>query len=398
MRDSDFPREEYVSRCENTRLVMKANNIDALILTESENICYFSGFRRSATTRGGYFLILPLETPPILVIRKIFQPDAEATTWVEDIRPWGGAKRFELPANLIQYVCTILKESKLDNNTIGMELGKGMRVDATQVEIESLRTKLSKAKIVDVSEIIWQMRQVKSSAEVDCIRGACDITVKAMEEGLKAVKPGVSERELLRIIYMRMLELGAEDIPLNLYMHVFGGRISYGLGDPRSTNRKMERGDIVIFDGGACERGYFSDITRLACIGNPTQAQRIMFDVGMKANNAAVAEIRPAQKINDVFDAAATILRNEGLEKCNPDDDVGHSIGLEVHEPPYLGAPYGDVTLKPNMVFAVETWLYDEPLLHGKAGDVQIGVEDNVLVTPAGHEILTPLEPKLWII
>lgn len=398
MQDADFPLEEYEARYQKLKELMRASGIDCVLVTHGDNLGYFSGFRRAATSRGGYCLLLPLVGTPQLVLKRMYVPDAEATSWVKDLHPWGGARRFELPTSHMRYVSQILAQLGLDKKTIGMEFGNGMRVEATQLEIESLRAGLPQGRFVDASGLFWKLRLVKSPAEVECLRKACLVTVKAMEEGLKSVRPGVSERELLRIVYMKMLEQGAEDLPLNLYMHVFGGPISYALGDPRPSHRKLERGDLVIFDGGSCEKGYFSDITRVACIGEPTRKQSNMYNAALSATNAAIDEVRPGQKIQKVSDVAGAIIRKEGYEKYNPFDGVGHSIGLEVHEPPTVGPQDGDVTIEPNMVFAIETWLYDEPLLHGGVGDAQVGFEDNVLVTREGHEILTRLKSDLWIV
>jgi Xaa-Pro aminopeptidase len=338
---------------------------------------------------------LPLEEPPKLLVRRSHVGNAEVMSWVEDIRPWGGAARFGLATDLIKFVCDVVRELKPKSKTVGMELGDLMRINATQIQLDALRSSLPMAKIVDASELIWQLRQVKSYAEIDCLKKAGDITVKALEEGLRAVRVGISERELARIIYMKMLEQGSEDSPLELFMHVRGGPKRYRQEDPRPTHKKLERGDIVIFDGGTNENGYWTDIIRLACVGEPTQKQKEMFDACLKANVAAISELRAGQKISKPYDAANKVFEEKGFPKVG--GRIGHGVGLDIHEPPSLGPPNLETVMKPNMVFAVEPTIVDEPIYHGRTGEGIFMVEDNVLVTSKGPEILTPLKKDLWI-
>jgi Xaa-Pro aminopeptidase len=272
-----------------------------------------------------------------------------------------------------------------------------IEVDLTWLEFDDLKRRLPEAQIADAGELIWQQRMVKTQYEREVIRELAPIVVKGFRAGLEAIREGTTEREIINVIYQTVI---AEGI---LWNQPFWGRIPIrgpghyhaGIMGPQKT--VLKKGDMLMFDGGPCHKGYWSDIQRNACIGEPPALQRKLYDASLEGLDAALAAIKPGVRAGDVYWAASDCLK-----KIDPKFSVirnlfaGHGIGLHTHEPPYLD-PQGrqhDIVLKEGMYLAVEISALDLPDFKVIGGFP----EDCVLVTKNGHENLTKDIPRqLWI-
>ncbi len=399
---SDFPREEFMARCENARALMDQHNIDGMLLWKSKNITYFSGYR---PINYFYYMLLPKDDAPVLVVPLTQRGNAETMSWIEDIRYYGPSSLGL--ADPKETGLKILKELGFADKVIGIEESP----QAKEKNVwDALNGHLNQTKKVDT--LIWKLRMVKSPLELRYVRKACDIVSKAFLKALGAIQEGMTEREYARIAYKAMLDEGAEDTPLYGGLNLRGGGFRYMMSDTRPTDYKLRRGDMVILDGGITYKGYWCDITRLTCIGPPSKRQKELFDACLEAELAGLEAMQPGAKISEVCKVVEQVLEKRGLTKnIFPGQQIGHGVGLEIHEPPFIKIhkdssiiANDDIVIEPGMVLAIEPLIYDDPVLksviegYTPGGEGVFFVEDNVLVTEKGPENLTPIPRELNIV
>jgi len=161
----------------------------------------------------------------------------------------------------------------------------------------------------------------------------------------------------------------------------------------RDRNKKLEPGDLVVVDAGATYRDYWCDMMRMASIGEPDPEAQRFFDVDLQAQRAGMAKIKPGAAAGDICKACLEVIQEAGLGEHAPSlERVGHGLGMEVHEPPSL-ALGSEVEIQPGMILTVEPIFSDLP-------NYQLGnfaMEQIMLVTETGAELLTPFTDKLWV-
>jgi Xaa-Pro aminopeptidase len=222
-----------------------------------------------------------------------------------------------------------------------------------------------------------------------------------VKAGFEALQPGVTEKEVARVMHEVMFSEGATETGL---MCVYAGpRLMWA--DSTPSNYKLQKGDVVQFDGGCLYEGYWSDFKRMACIGDPRPDQRRHFELAREAIECALAVMKAGVPACEVFQAAFEVNNRAGYRDfsnwCleNGWSAIGHSIGLNIHEHPGLSAG-NTANLEPNMAFAVEPYI----TLNGKYpfwdASEKYGLEDNLIVTADGIEMMTKEEyvtHDLWI-
>jgi Xaa-Pro aminopeptidase len=220
------------------------------------------------------------------------------------------------------------------------------------------------------------LRQIKDGAEAERIRRAAKIARAAVEAGVAAIAPGVRECEVATRCQAVLQERGT--------VSPFGVQVASGprSADPhaQTTDRAIAAGDLVWIDLGALVEGYCADITRTVAVGEPGEELRRALDVVAGAQARAIAAAGPGVTAEAVDAAARTSIAGAGMGAYFT-HRTGHGLGLAVHEPPYIVDGNGE-PLQPGMVFTVEPGVY----LPGRGG---VRVEDDVLVTPSGIEVLT---------
>ena len=414
---SDFPKFEHENRVRKVQALMREKGIDCILLTCETNIGYFSGYRGSASVESvdysPAFLVLSQEKPPTLITYVSSRGNAEAMLAVGSAEYvyWDLAAALLKEPNknetgILNAVTKSIKNSLNPDNgkTIGIELGRGLHMGTSQETIDLLRKEFSKAKIVDASEIIWACRKTKSQLEVEYLQRSAEITFTAYERAFSKAREGMSEREIARDVYRGILDEGGEDMPLKMFLNIRAGPERYTMCDTRPTDRKLRRGDILILDGGFKYRGYFSDVTRLLCVGNPSPKQRELFETARGAEELGVREMKAGVKAGDVWDIVMAFIRESEHLKYSLYEGVGHGIGLDIHEPPRIASNSADV-LEPGMVLTMEPCLYDEPVVNGILsgegginGEGVFFVEDEVIITTTGNTLLGKMSRDLYIV
>jgi Xaa-Pro aminopeptidase len=243
-------------------------------------------------------------------------------------------------------------------------------------------------KLVSLDNAIERLRMVKDDAEIAEIRASVALNAKALKRALARFRPGMLESELAARIDFEQRMLGAEGTAFGTIV-ASGAHSALPHAHPRPV--AIEAGDFLLIDMGACLNGYMSDMTRTFGVGKISQKHLDIYAAVLEAQLAAIAAVRPGIRAEELHSITFNTLRKSKLSKYFI-HSTGHGLGLEIHEAPRLGL--GDSTLlEPGMAITIEPGVY----LEGFGG---VRIEDTVLVTPNGGEVLTPLTiaPKEWTI
>ena len=232
--------------------------------------------------------------------------------------------------------------------------------------------------------LVQDLRMVKDTEELAILREAALTGCRLFDHILTVLRPGVSEIEVAAELEYQARRLGAEGMSFET---IVASGLRSAMPHGRATSNPLPRHGFLTLDFGIILRGYCSDMTRTVFLGSPKAGERSAYQAVLEAQEAAVAAVGTGVSCGDVDEAARGILRGYGLADAFT-HSTGHGVGLEIHEPPRVGA--GQATrLQAGMVITIEPGIYTL----GKFG---IRIEDMVAVTRSGGEVLTPA-PKALI-
>lgn len=406
---ADFPVEEYLSRFDKARKLMQGENIDALFLTQRENLRYFAGFRDGAwgVKHFYYCCLLPADEDikPMLYLGETDDFLAQES-WIEEEVYWKWPRAYYMGrgegSGFVATLVETLKKKGLDRGKIATEIGTECRLGFSQREFDELRKTLPKVEFVDGDEIIFGCRRIKSSLEIECIRRACEISIEALKRGFQSIQEGMSEEELASIIRVEMCRRGATDLN---FMAIYAGFDRAMWADSMPTGYRFKKGDTIQFDGGSSCKGYCCDFKRMAIVGKPSKKVLEQFEVAKEAITAGIKSMVIGNRCHNVCEICFQKIREGGfpkMAKWSEDEGfgaVGHSIGLDIHEQP--GLSLGNNTkLEEGMVFSIEPCVFEDDIVPWKDAKQRYGLEDEVLVTKDGPEVLTQwdiLSHDLWV-
>jgi len=249
----------------------------------------------------------------------------------------------------------------------------------------ALPTRLRRAFLTVLpAPLVETLRLVKDEDELALMREAAAVGCKLFDHILGFIRPGVAEIEVAAELEHRARLLGAEGMSFETIV-ASGARSALPHG--RATTAQLPRRGFLTMDFGVILKGYCSDMTRTVYLGSPKAGERRAYETVLEAQEAAVAAVSAGISCGEVDEAARSILRREGLAEAFS-HSTGHGVGLEIHEPPRIGA--GQATrLQTGMVITIEPGIY-------LAGHYGIRIEDMVAVTQTGGQVLT-LAPKALI-
>jgi Xaa-Pro aminopeptidase len=234
------------------------------------------------------------------------------------------------------------------------------------------------------SAVVADLRMVKDSAEIAQMARAARVGCSLFEAMLPRIESGVTEIAIAAELEFLARGLGAEGMSFETIV-ASGARSALPHG--RATEAKLPRKGFVTLDFGVILNGYCSDMTRTVHLGGASREEQFAYAAVLEAQEAAVEAVTPGASCGDVDEAARSVLRKAGLAKFFT-HSTGHGVGLEIHEQPRVASGQG-TRLEPGMVITVEPGIY----LPGKFG---IRIEDMVVVTKTGRQVLTPVT-KGWI-
>jgi Xaa-Pro aminopeptidase len=263
----------------------------------------------------------------------------------------------------------------------------------TVVGLETMRKAVSagaypararRGMFVGLGPVVASMREVKDGDEIAKMRAAALVGCELFEGMLSYLEPGLSEVEVAATLEYAARLAGAEGMSFETI--VASGKRS-ALPHGRASAAKLPKRGFVTLDFGVILDGYCSDMTRTVHMGKAMPGERDVYDSVLEAQEAAVAAMAPGVTAGEVDEAARSVLRRVKLDKYFS-HSTGHGVGLEIHEGPRLAAKQTQV-LEQGMVITIEPGVY----MPGRFG---LRIEDMVLVTARGGEILTP-SVKAWI-
>lgn len=356
--------EDYESRLEAARRLMAARNIDALFVGGGTNLVYFTKVSWWLSERP-FGMILGRSKPPVWISPAFELRRAEELVPAgQEIRVWDEHENpYKLAAGILA--------------DWGVAAGRlALAPDLRAFEVFGLRAHCAPAEVVSGAAVTEGCRGVKSEKEVAFLDLANRITKLAYREGFKSLREGMSTRDLAGAIAAAHQALGVQG----------GGGPQFGpnAAFPHGSRvqRMLQPGDVVLVDGGCSVEGYRSDITRTVVFGTPTDKQRRVWDIVRKAQDAALAAVRPGATCASVDRAARKVVEDAGYGPGYQffSHRLGHGIGMEGHEYPYL-VPGNELMLEPGMTFSNEPGIY----IYGEFG---IRIEDCMVVTGDGGRIL----------
>jgi len=256
---AEFPESEYQKRQRIAQKYMNENNIDGLLLTQKENVEYFSGYMTTHWGAKGFSvgaLVMPSSGDPVLIVPDFLRYTAEKTSWIKDIR--GLREAHTTPRQFSNVVIASIREKSLAKGRIGIEIGRHVTVQMPLIDFDNVRSRLKETDFMDGSEIIWKARVIKSPLEIVRIKKACSITVKAYEKLFELVKPGMTETDISRIFSQTIIENGG-DVG---FINIRAGPERYPMADTIQYHRKIRKGDMLIVDAGGAYGRYKCDISR----------------------------------------------------------------------------------------------------------------------------------------
>jgi Xaa-Pro aminopeptidase len=378
-----FSREEYSSRLEKLRGLMDRNGLDAVVVTNHQNVNYFAGITSIlAGIPGGYgtvrplIVVLPKNLEPTVIVQFTDEGNARANSWISDVRSWVNLPFHHRPLE------SVLRDKGLDSRKIGMELSREFHLAIPYSSFQGLKEALPNAQFLDAADLIWELRMIKSAAEVELIRSAARITAQALQENLPRVEVGMSERQIANEVGRSLLQHGADKFN---YVSAIAGEGTYEQFCRLPTDRQVSEGELVWCDLSAIYRDYCSDMSSFVVVGGATEAHRKFIDIARDVHLGMVDFIRPGLRACDVMHHVKESYRKAGLDWNFDIGRCGHGIGLELAEQPSLD-DNSTVVLEPGMTLALEPAV----LTHNGVYDM----EEDVLVTEDGCEVLAPVWPR----
>jgi len=242
--------------------------------------------------------------------------------------------------------------------------------------VERLRGSLS-GELIPLDDPVAILRRTKEPSEIATLREAIRLTEVGLERLVREIRIGDKERELALRLESYMREAGADGVSFG--MNVSAGE-NTALPHYRAGDRRLARGDLLLFDVGARFEGYCADITRTFAVGEASDRAGRLYEIVLAANREGIAAVHAGAKAQDVDGAARQVIDGAGYGD-RFGHGLGHGIGLELHEAPTLSSRSED-TLVDGMVTTVEPGVY----LPGFGG---IRIEDDVAVTADGCDVLT---------
>ncbi|MGE5223140.1 MAG: M24 family metallopeptidase [Omnitrophica WOR_2 bacterium] len=374
MENKTQPDSTYSTRQSRLLEELQKAGLDTLALNPGPSLTYLTGLHFHLMERPVVALFFPGREPyivlPELETAKVRELPftVQAFTYGDNPQTWSQAFR------------QAAQSANLNGKKVGVEPTR-LRF----LELKFLEQAAPQAQFLDAEKALASLRLCKDKNEVDAMRKAVDIAQKAFLATLPSIKIGVTERDIASELTLQLLRAGSQpEMP-------FSPIVSTG---PDSANphaspsgRVLAEGDLLVVDWGAIYNGYVSDLTRTIALGKIEPEFERIGEIVLEANAAGRAAARPGIRAGEVDRAARQVIEKAGYGQYFF-HRVGHGIGMEGHEAPYMYAE-NDLILEPGMAFTVEPGIY----LPERGG---VRIEDNVIITANGAETLSDLPRELF--
>jgi Xaa-Pro aminopeptidase len=350
-------------RINSLRKIIKRNKLDSLVIFSAANVSYLT----RKVTRDSYLLITQKKS--------YFFTDSRYIEESKRNLPAGFILK-EVNSSLPRRIIEVCLKNKL--RRIGFE-----ESSTFYSTFRKLNNHLKgKSRLVPVSGMVEELRQIKSASEIAKIRKGVRIIFEAFIFIRKFLRGGRKEIEIVAEFERFIRYRGAQGSAFSIIVAA-GKNSSHPHHLP--GQKRLIRGEPVLIDIGVEYEGYKSDITRVFSVGRPSRQLDRIYDIVLGAQEAAIASVRPGIRAKEIDSAGRNYIKNHGLGKQFV-HSIGHGVGVKVHEWPQI-SPDSTEEIRPGMVFTIEPAVY----LADKFG---IRIEDMVLVTRSGCEVLSRRIPK----
>lgn len=356
---------------------LQAAGVDLLVLNPGASLTYLTGLHFHTSERPTVMLVPALGQPLIVLAELEANKLQHATIPLQAITYGDNPDHWQAAFFEAQRA---LETTPL---TIGVE-PTALRF----LELQYLHRALPQAQFVSAETILSSLRTIKNEEEIHHMRHAAHIAQEAFLATLPIMKAGVSELRIAAELSAQLLRHGSQpEFPFPPI--VSSG--PYNSADPHAvpSARLLETGDLVVVDWGAKYEDYCSDITRTVAVGAISPELQNIADVVLQANAAGRAACRPGVSAGSIDAAARQVITRAGYGPYFT-HRVGHGLGMEAHEQPYLFGE-NDTPLVAGNVFTVEPGIY----ISGTGG---VRIEDDMVITPTGAESLTTLPRTLFVV
>lgn len=354
----------FAARRDRLRKLLKKLGGDALLVTNFTNVTYLTGF----TGDDSCLLVSRNDAVIVSDFRYITQLEEECPDVPAHIRPTA--------VKLIDAAAEVIAAAKVSRLAIEAD-------SLTVAAYARLRECLEKVDVQAASGQVEELRQIKDKEEIAEIRQAARYAEKAFAVLRATLRPNRTEKEVTDDLEHQLRLLGAQG---SAFPPIVAAGPRAALPHARPTDARVGEHDLLLVDWGATSRGYRSDLTRVLVTGKISPKLERVYRLVLRAQQEAIAAIAPGKRACDIDAVARQIIADDGFGK-NFGHGLGHGIGLDIHEAPRLSV-VNERPLEPGMVVTIEPGIYLP-----EWGGVRI--EDDVLVTKTGHEVITNCPKQL---
>lgn len=352
-------------RVNKLRELMRKEMVDGYLITSPYNLRYLTNF----TGTTGLALITLDKAFFVTDFRYTEQAAAQAQGYeiVKNVGP------------IFDEVAKLCAQEQL--NAVAFE-----EAHVSFAEYSVLEEIIEETALVPVSGLIEGLREVKDEDEIVTIRKACQIADQGFDHVLKFIKPGMTEIEVANQLDFFMRSLGATSVSFET---IVASGLRSAMPHGVASDKVIEQGDLITLDFGCYYQGYVSDMTRTFAIGDPGQQLKDIYQIVLEAQLKVIEAAKPGLTGIQLDAVARDHITAAGYGEAFG-HSTGHGIGLEIHEGP-------NVSFRSDKQFVVNNVITDEPgiYLPGIGG---VRIEDDLLVTADGNEVLTHSPKELIIL
>jgi Xaa-Pro dipeptidase len=380
--DLPFTVEEFRGRVTRVQEEMARRGIDVLMINHLENIYYLSGFR----TIGYYSfmaLFVPASGQPVHLTRLIEKTTLQGTSWIRDRELYPDTE------NYMDACVRVINVRSWGGARIGIDKAAWY---LTIEDYEKLVSRLPKAIFVDGSMICENLRLIKSPAEQAYSRQAGEAASEGMRSALAALRAGITEDDLMAAAYRGLFEMHSEYPGLP---PLINAGVRHTMAHAMAEGHPVKEGDAVYFEVGASIKRYHAATLRIGHVGKPPKLFYDLTDLCRRSLDAGLEEMKPGNPAEAVDNAARKVIADAGYgDKFR--HKAGYSIGIALppdwSEARTMMLRGGEKRpLQPGMVFHFLPAVFEYR-------EYGVGLSETVLITENGHEILTNVEQKLFVV
>ncbi len=389
--DFDLLRRE---RTKSLSEQIKKHKLDAILCFKAENLRYMTGYRPlwwpiSFLTRNAGIMVADKE-PILFPTSGCYERCRDSMYWMkkENIRPLAtmedpGIVEEEIKKKFVP----AFKELGITKGKIGID-------HVSMLTLMKLKEAFPKADFVNGDHCVLDAQVIKNSEEIKCMRASSQMAAIAMDRAIRSIRLGIRECEILAEAMHALYSNGMEIPQCSLIVTSGDGTAPLRRF---ASDKQINQDELVFMDLGGCFNGYFSDFTRTVIFGKPNAQHKKIYRAVYEMMNEIKRTLVPGNTNADVNKAARKVVVDHGFKGHDYLGLLGHSIGVTGLTYPIVGEIAAmserEVVLKPGMIFSLEPGIF----IPGVPGGGGVRLEDTILVTEKGNEVLTttPYDEKL---